>query len=122
MWRWFAVRKLPVAAITSKQMIYDFVWWLLNDVRHRKTGKLMVLRSFKWIRELVYYHGYVTRADWPGYKHDEEFDRIKRAIESNHKQLVLRTGNKRTDAERTAMRDEEGAKSVRRICPKECTT
>ena len=48
-----------MAAITSKQMIYDFFWWLLNDFRHRKTGKLMVLRSFKWIRELAYYHGYV---------------------------------------------------------------
>lgn len=98
------MRKLPVAAITSQQMIYDFFWWLLNDVRHRKTGKLMVLRSFKWIRELAYYHGYVTRADWPGFRHDEEFERIKRAIESNNKQLVLRTGNKRTYAERTAMK------------------
>lgn len=102
--KWFAVRRLPVAAITSKQMIYDFFWWLLDYVKHLKTGNKMVTRSFKWIRQLAYYHGYVTRADWPGYKHDEEFERIKRAVDSNNKQLVLRTGNKRTDAERTAMK------------------
>ena len=98
------MQRLPVAAITSKQMIYDFFWWLLNAVKHLKHGNKMVTRSFKWIKQLAYYHGYVTPAEWPGYKHDEEFDRIKRAVDSNNKQLVLRTGNRRTDAERTAMK------------------
>ena len=104
MQKWFKARKLPLAAISSVQMIYDFFWWFVQDVKHLKTGSLMVTRSFKWIKRLAYYHGYVTQAEWPGYRHDEEFDRIRAANDRNHRQLVLRTGNKRTHAERTAMK------------------
>ena len=58
-----------VTAITNKQEVCEFVEHAVKVKGNTKWGKQTVAAVKTWIQRLAWYHGYISKEDWPANDH-----------------------------------------------------